>query len=184
MVQDWGGPIGLAVAIRHPERVAAVVIANTFAWPKTDTATRLFSRIMGGPIGSYLVLWRNAFVEWILPGNVRRTKLPPRVMAAYRGPFPTPGSRWPTQVFPRELIASRAFLAEVERGLGALADRPALIVWPTRDPAFRRAERRRFERAFPTHHTVLVRGAGHYVQEDAPREIVAAVRAWRPVSPG
>ncbi|HZD66583.1 MAG TPA: hypothetical protein VE152_10845, partial [Acidimicrobiales bacterium] len=53
-------------------------------------------------------------------------------------------------VFPRELIASRAFLAEVERGLGALADRPALIVWPTRDPAFRRAERRLFAEAFGT----------------------------------
>ena len=34
MVQDWGGPIGFAVATRHPERFAAFVIGNTWAWPK------------------------------------------------------------------------------------------------------------------------------------------------------
>ena len=31
MVQDWGGPIGLGVAGRHPERLAALVIGNTWA---------------------------------------------------------------------------------------------------------------------------------------------------------
>ena len=36
MVQDWGGPIGFAVATRHPERFAAFVIGNTWAWPKGD----------------------------------------------------------------------------------------------------------------------------------------------------
>ena len=30
--------------------------------------------------------------------------------------------------------------------------------------------------------TILVEGAGHYVQEDAPKEIVAAIRDW-PAAP-
>jgi pimeloyl-ACP methyl ester carboxylesterase len=33
MVQDWGGPIGFAVAVRHPERFDAFVVGNTWAWP-------------------------------------------------------------------------------------------------------------------------------------------------------
>jgi haloalkane dehalogenase len=185
MVQDWGGPIGFAVATRRPDRFAAFVIANTWAWPKSDPATQLFSRLLGGPIGRRLIAGRNVFVERILPGGVKRRTLPEDVMAAYRGPFPTLASRRPVSVLPREILASRPFLAEVERGLPALAERPALIVWPTRDPAFRDAERRRWEATFPDHRTVTLEGAGHYVQEDAPDEIVAAIRDWAPdVDPG
>jgi haloalkane dehalogenase len=123
---------------------------------------------------------------------VRRATLLDAVMDAYRGPFPTPASRRPTAVFPREDLRSRPFLAEIERPLPELADRPALLVWPTRDVAFRDPERRRWEEIFPDHHTerpedvassslasILLEGAGHYIQEDAADEIVAAIRSWR-----
>jgi haloalkane dehalogenase len=183
MVQDWGGPIGFAVATRHPERFAGFVIGNTWAWPKSDVGTQLFSRLLGGPIGRRLILNHNVFVERILPGGVRRTTLTERVMNAYRGPFPTPASRRPTAVFPREILASRPFLAHIEGDLPKLRDRPALLVWPTKDVAFRERERRRWEQLFPDHQTVLLEGAGHYIQEDAPGEIVAAIRGWRVPGP-
>jgi haloalkane dehalogenase len=66
------------------------------------------------------------------------------------------------------------------RRLPSLRDRPALILWPTADVAFREPERRRWESLFPDHRTTLLAGAGHYMQEDAAEEIVAAIRAWRP----
>jgi haloalkane dehalogenase len=47
MVQDWGGPIGFAAATRHPDRFSAFVIGNTWAWPKSDPGTQLFSRLLG-----------------------------------------------------------------------------------------------------------------------------------------
>ena len=178
MVQDWGGPIGFALATRHPDRFAAFVIGNTWAWPKSDPGTQIFSRLMGGPIGGYLILRRNVFVERIIPGNVKRKKLSAQVMDAYRGPFPTPESRRPMHVFPHEILSSRPFLAEIERGLPPLRERPALLVWPTRDIAFREPERRRWEGIFPHHRTVVLEGAGHYIQEDAPQEIVAAITDW------
>lgn len=183
MVQDWGGPIGFAVAVRHPDRFAAFVIGNTWAWPKADPGTQVFSRLLGGPIGSYLIKQRNVFVEKIIPGNVKRRKLPPEVMDAYRGPFPTPDSRRPVHVFPREILGSRPFLAEIEQGLAKLQDRPALIVWPTKDVAFRESERKRWEQTFPNHQTVILDGAGHYIQEDAPDEIINAIRNWTSAMP-
>jgi haloalkane dehalogenase len=178
MAQDWGGPLGFAVATRHPDRFAAFVIGNTWAWPKSDPGTQLFSRLMGGRVGGLLILRRNAFVERIIPGGVRRTTLPEEVMDAYRGPFPTPRSRRPMHVFPREILAARPLLRTIERRLPVLRDRPALIVWPTRDVAFRDRERRRWEQVFPDHRTVTLEGAGHYIQEDAAGEIVAAIRQW------
>lgn len=181
MVQDWGGPIGMAVATRHPDRFKAFVIGNTWAWPKSDPGTQVFSRLLGGPIGGFLIMRRNVFVEKILPGNVKRVTLPEAVMEAYRGPFATVQSRKPMHVFPREILRSRPFLAEIERGLAALADRPALLVWPTRDIAFREPERRRWEEIFPDHRTVILEGAGHYIQEDAGPEIATAIREWSAV---
>jgi haloalkane dehalogenase len=45
--------------------------------------------------------------------------------------------------------------------------------------AFRARERRRWEQVSPEHHTVLLDGAGHYIQEDAVQDITAAIRDWR-----
>jgi haloalkane dehalogenase len=149
------------------------------AGPKADLGTQIFSRLLGGPVGGYLILKRNFFVEKILPGNVKRAKLSAEVMDAYRGPFPTADSRRPLHVFPREILASKPFLAEIEQGLPKLSDRPALLVWPTKDVAFREPERKRWEQLFPNHRTVILDGGGHYIQEDAPEDIITAIRAWQ-----
>ena len=179
MVQDWGGPIGLGVAGRQPHRFQALILGNTFAWPVNgDLHFEIFSRLMGGPIGKLLILRANAFVNLFIPAGTRRTGPPPEVMSAYRGPFAKRADRLPTHVFPREILASRDYLAEVERGLGALRDFPTLIVWGDRDIAFRDKERQRFEQLLPNHRTVVLEGAGHFVQEDAAPEIVEAIRDW------
>jgi haloalkane dehalogenase len=179
MVQDWGGPIGLALAARHPERFRALVIGNSWAWPVNgDPHFERFSALVGGPVGGLAIGWFNAFVNWLIPAGVRRRRLPREVMEAYRGPFRLRARRRPTHVFPREIVKSRDFLAGVEAGLARLAHLPALIVWGDRDIAFRAAERERFEASFPEHRTVILEGAGHYIQEDAPEEIVRAIGAW------
>ena len=177
-VHDWGGPIGLAVASRHPERVRALVIANTFAWPVDgDRHFEWFSRLMGGAVGRIAIRRGNAFVNVVLPAGTRRRLSRPE-MAHYRGPFPTPDSRMPTHVFPREIIASRDFLAEVGAGLARLGHLPALIAWGGRDIAFGHTERRRLEAAFRRHRSVVFEGAGHYLQEDVPEELASTIEGW------
>lgn len=179
MVQDWGGPIGLGLAGRRPELFRALVIGNTWAWPiERVPHIERFSKIMGGSIGGFLIHRLNFFVNVFLPAGMKRKKPSPEVMEAYRGPFTSPGSREPIHVFPREILASREYLAEVERGLARLRHLPALIVWGDRDVAFRSPELQRFEQLFPRHRSVILRGAGHFIQEDAPDEIATAIRSW------
>jgi haloalkane dehalogenase len=179
LCQDWGGPVGFAVAGRQPQRFRAFAIGNTWAWSMKDNrGARVFSGVLGSPLGRVLIERRNLFVEKILPAGSREGKLPERVMDQYRGPFPTPESRKPVAVMPKQIIAATPWLEEVASRLTGLADRPALIVWPTRDQAFREGERKRWESTFPDHSTVLLEGARHYIGEDAPEEIVAAVRDW------
>lgn len=178
VMSSWGGPIGMAVAVRHPERVRAFVIGNTFAWPETGTRAKIGSRVLGGPVGDLLVRRLGLFTKamWRL---VQR-ELTEAERAMYRGPHATPDSREPVQVFLRELLDARPLLEEIQDGVGRFAGRPALIVWGAKDPRFGEEERRRFEDAFVDHHTVVLEQAGHYLWEDAPGEIATAIRGWWP----
>jgi len=179
MVQDWSGPIGLWVATIHKEKIRGLIVGNTWAWPiDGDPHFEWFSKMMGGPIGGFAIRHFNAFVNMMIPMGVKRRKLGRQVMSAYRRPFPTKDSRLPTHIFPREILSSSAFLAEVEAGLTHLSSKPALILWGDRDFAFRERERRRFETLFPVHRTVVLSGAGHFIQEDAPEEIADAIKNW------
>jgi haloalkane dehalogenase len=50
------------------------------------------------------------------------------------------------------------------------------------DFAFQEPERTRFEALFPRHKTILLKNAGHFIQEDAPEEIAKAIREWHPTT--
>jgi haloalkane dehalogenase len=179
MVQDWGGPIGLSAAVREPSRFAGFVIGNTFAWSgKGDLHFERFSSIMGGRIAGFLNRQFNFFVRIVIPFGMRRRKPSTEVMQAYIGPFIRRDAREPLRVFPREIIASSDFLEDLGSSLQSIADRPVLIVWGDRDFAFGQKERERFETIFPDHMTVVLPGAGHFIQEDAPEEIARAIRHW------
>ena len=178
MVQDWGGPIGFGVAVRHPELFSAFVVGNTIAWPLNDPFMEMFSRFMGAAPGRYLCVERNFFVNKLIPLGVRRKKLPEAVMEAYRGPFSDKEDRKATYIFPREYLGSLDYLKRVEAGMPALRNLPALIIWGERDTAFRKAQRNKFENLFVSHQTVILKRAAHFIQEEAPDEIAEAIGKW------
>jgi haloalkane dehalogenase len=129
MVQDWGGPIGFWVATRHPDWFRTFVIGNTWAWPLADTATKGFAKTLGsGTVGGFLVKRADVFTNVFMRGGIRRKKLTADERYMYKRPHPTPESRVPVHVMPREILAAGALLAEVERGLARVADKPALLV--------------------------------------------------------
>ncbi len=182
MAQDWGGPIGLSAALNAPDRVRALVIGNTWGWPMADVPTTLFSLMMGQLPGHLLVRRLGIFTNVMVPRARGHSRLSDGEMTMYRGPHPTPQSRVPVQMFARELLAARPLLAQLERGLPQLADRPALLLWPTADPAFRGNARRRWQSELHNVETVLLEGAGHFFQDDVPDEVVGAIRRWFPAA--
>lgn len=184
MVHDWGGPIGLWVATRHPDWFRAFVVGNTWAWPATgDRAMRWFSRVLGSGVpGRLLVERADVFTDVLLKSGMRRRKLTLDEWYMYKRPHETPESRMPVHVLPREILGATELLAHIEQRLDRVSDKPALIVWGDKDPAFRERHRRRWEAIFRDHQVRILHGASHYIQEDAPEEIVAAITEWAPAA--
>lgn len=173
----WGGPIGLGLAGRRPDLIRALIIGGTWAWPDRRLRVRLFSWLMGGPLSPLLVERLNLMLRLYLPLNLKRAKLTEAERVAYHGPFP-PGRRSVMRAFPRELVAGQAYLQEVESNLARLVAKPVLILWPDSDPGFGDAELRRWQATFPAARTVILQHAGQFIDEDAPEDVAAAVRAW------
>lgn len=179
VVQDWGGPIGLNYAVGHPENLRGIVVMNTWAWPATLPAMKLFSFAMGGwPMGYWLQTRQNFFARKIVPHGIYHTeKVTDTLRKAYTDPFPTPESRKPTWVFPRQIRKARPWLAKIEEKLPLLSNLPAQILWGMKDSAgFPPEEMAKWQSYLKLNETESLVDASHYVQEDRPDRVTASIR--------
>ncbi len=176
MGQDWGGPIGLDVASRLPDRVAGLVMGNTWFWPAEARMMRSFSWMMSTGFMQRQILDRNLFVNLIMKRMVR-AKLSEDELRHYRDVVPTPEHRKGIAEFPVQIRASGPWLAELEhRVKAALAGKPTLLIFGRKDPGLgSEAVIGVWRRTFPEATFVELPDAGHFIQEDAPEEIVAAI---------
>lgn len=177
VVQDWGGPIGLSYAVNHPANIARIIILNTWAWPvNRDPYYIAFSGIMGGPIGRMLIRRYNFFAASVLRQSFGdKRKLSREAHRHYLQHLATPAERTGSYIFPRQIVGSSAWLGRLWENMGTLEQVPKLIVWGMKDIAFRPKELRRWETRFPAARTVQLATTGHYVQEESPEELAAAV---------
>ncbi len=176
MIQDWGGPIGIDIATRYPDKIAGLVIGNTWSW-RPDGLLTTFSKIMGGPLGKYLILKHNLFAGYLMKNALQQLgPQPESTLNAYSRPFPTPATRKGTWVFPLAISGESEWLDLLEKKLTLLADKPIELVWGMQDPLMSRDKIiNRWQQHFPKSHFTAVENAGHFLQETAYRELVQAV---------
>jgi haloalkane dehalogenase len=103
-------------------------------------------------------------------------------MTVYRKPYLEPGeSRRPTLTWPREipLAGEPADVVQIAKDYGAwLNTAPVPKLFVNADPgAILVGRQREFVRGWPTLTEVTVPG-NHFIQEDSPHEIGAALQDW------
>lgn len=185
VIHDWGSALGFDWARRRPGAVKgfcyleAIVKPVTWAdWP--DAARPVFQGFRSES-GDEMILEKNLFVERVLPGSVIRD-LTDDEMTVYRRPFLNPGEdRRPTLTWPRQIPieGEPADVFEIVEGYGSFLSEsqiPKLFV--NADPgAILVGAQRDFCRTWPNQTEVTVNGT-HFIQEDSPHEIGAALRDW------
>jgi haloalkane dehalogenase len=176
VVHDWGGPIGLRLAIEQRERIERLVILDTGLFTghqrMTDawTAFRDFvARTEDLPVG---MLVRGAcFTD---PGD--------EVIAAYDAPYPNAASKAGARAFP--LIIPRtpdAPGAEAgQRVQAALSEdrRPTLMLWADSDPVLPFTVGERFAEAIGRAAPRSIENASHFLQEDQGPLIGSLIADW------
>lgn len=185
ILHDWGGPVGLGVAARHPDRIKRLILMNTWAsapWPGAPFPRLL--EIIRSERGERFVLDRNGYLEPALIGTTHhRERLTEEVMAAYRAPFPTPESRLALLCWSRDIPVvdgdpSFAEMKRIEEGLPAFTDRPVLLVWGMRDPVLPAHVLRWWRSVFPQAVSHEIDDASHFLQEDAPDEVIGRIEEF------
>jgi len=188
VVHDWGSALGFDWANRHQDRVAGVAymeaIVRPVSWDEWPEAAAAIFRGFRSPAGEDMVIEKNIFVEAVLPGSILRD-LSQEEHDEYRRPFLNPPDRRPTLTWPREIPLSGepADVVEIVQSYGDwLAKSPVKKLFVNADPgAILLGSQRDFCRTWPNQTEVTVAG-NHFIQEDSPNEIGAAIAAWLPKS--
>ena len=174
VVQDWGGPIGLRLAVERPDRVARLVILNTgIGAGRAPSEEWLRFREFVRRVGTDLV-----------PGQLIRiscvSELEDNVVEAYNAPFPVPESKAGVLAFP-ELVPteidhpSAAKMLEVRAALEAW-ERPTLVLFSDSDPIFSTVAAERMASRIPgAGPAEIIVGAGHFLQEEKGQEIATRI---------
>lgn len=176
--QDWGGPIATSTGARVPERISAVVLGNTgVIIPKRPLGT-LFHRFARLPVLSDLVFRGFGFPQNILhriQGD--RSSIRGAVAKAYRWPL----RGWGRRVAPLAMARmvpngpehfSMPELARGEQWIRGFQG-PMALVWGVNDPILGRLVNRHERELSPE--TVVRTDAGHFLQEEVPEKIAAAI---------
>ncbi|MBV9716542.1 MAG: alpha/beta fold hydrolase [Solirubrobacterales bacterium] len=176
VVHDWGGPIGLRVAVEHPDRVARMVIMDTGLFTGHQRMTDAWLRFRD------FVARTEDLPVGLLVRRACRTDPGAEVIAGYEAPFPNAAAKAGARAFPLILPTSPQMpgAAAGQRVLDALRtdERPKLVLWADADPVLPLDTGRRFAKALGTEVHRVIADAGHFLQEDAGPEIGRLIAGW------
>ncbi len=169
--QDWGGLLGLRLVANDPDRFSGVVVANTFL-PTGDAEPneaflkwREFSQnVREFPVGGII-------------DGATESQLSEEVIRAYNAPFPSEDYKSGARQFPTLVpIDSENVESKNNRAAWKVLshfDKPFLTAFSDKDPITAGGDKY-FQKVVPgcagqSH--VTVKGAGHFLQEDAGEEL-------------
>jgi cis-3-alkyl-4-acyloxetan-2-one decarboxylase len=182
VLHDWGGPVGMGFAVRHPALIKRLVIMNTWAfaeWP--GGALPKLLQIIRSDRGESFVLEKNGYVKRAFTGTVNYPgKVTTGVLDAYLAPFPDPGSRkallcWTRDITFTEEDPSFGDMAHIGRSLPLFSEIPVLLIWGMRDPILPPSVLDIWRGVYPHSEVYTIEDASHFLQEDAPERVISAI---------
>ena len=181
VVHDFGGPIGLPLALADDSRVERVVIVNSWAWPLNDDPKMARgAALIGGAAGRLLYRYANASLRLIMPSAYGdRRKLTKDIHRQYLEVFRDRDARvLVLHALAKALLGSRAHYQSLLDRMEALRRIPVLIVWGMHDSAFQPYQLARWQSLLPHATVARIEGAGHWPHEEEPARVVEAIERF------
>ncbi len=184
IAHDWGGMIGMGYVVRDPSRIKRIALMNTSAF--LLPAMKPFPwelRLTRTPLGALLVRGLNAFARGAVARCVAKKPMDADVSAMYLGPYGSWGERRGILRFVQDIPLypsdpAYPIVKHVEDTLPRLAHLPLLICWGSRDFIFDDVFLSAWREKAPHAEILRFPDAGHYVLEDEPDAICAAIQSF------
>ncbi|MEX0360470.1 MAG: alpha/beta fold hydrolase, partial [Allomuricauda sp.] len=195
VMHDFGGPVGMGLAIRHPDRIKRIISTNGptpmgqpglfDALKKNGAASPWFSWIFkaydAGVLEEVLgQLDYNILSTLKLNGFENNSLITDTWLWAYRSPFKTPAHTLGAIGWAKGFAEGKHQFEPIDALTAKkLSRKPAMAIWGMEDktlnPEFFLPL---FQEAFPDGEIHRLEGVGHYSLEDAPKEIAKLVKAF------
>jgi pimeloyl-ACP methyl ester carboxylesterase len=176
VVHDFGGPIGLNVAIHHPERFKKLVIINSWLWSsESDPDFRKLKWILKSPLLPFLYRYLNFETRVLLPGSFGDNKPGRDTRKHYTMPFSGRRQQGGTVSFTRSLLNDQQWFEELWDKKDAISAKPTLLIWGMKDPIIKPHNLEKFLTGFPNSHTLKLEACGHFPHEEAPDQVNGAI---------
>jgi cis-3-alkyl-4-acyloxetan-2-one decarboxylase len=181
VVHDWGGMIGFAWAVQHPERIARTVIMNTAAFPIPNgkRMPAALSLVRDTRLGAFLVQRFNAFAGIAARVGFKQP-VAAEVRAAYILPYDSPADRIATLRFVQDIPLTDQdigydILLNTAKQLHLFADKPCLIAWGEKDFVFDQPFLDTWLGHYPHAEVLRYPDCGHYILEDGGDALIAHI---------
>jgi haloalkane dehalogenase len=176
VVHDWGGPIGLRLAVDHADRVDRLVILDTGLFTGRQRMTDAWMQFR-----NFVERTEDLPVGFLVRGACKKDP-GDEVIAAYDAPYETPESKAGARAFPLMIpLSPDAPGADAgERLVAALRDdgRPTLMLWADSDPVLPLTTGERFAAAIGRSSPRVIADASHFLQEDQGPLIGSLIAEW------
>jgi haloalkane dehalogenase len=176
VVHDWGGPIGLRLAVEMADRFSAMVVMDTGLFTGEQRMTDAWRAFH-----DFVERTEDLPISMLVRGAVARG-MDDDVAAAYDAPFPTPESKAGARAFPL-MIPTDPSMPGAAAGSWVLEElrsdeRPKLLLWADGDPIIPFKVGQAFADRLGAPAPLKIEGASHFLQEDAGEEIGNAIAGW------
>jgi haloalkane dehalogenase len=179
VVHDFGGPIGLDVAIRRPHLVGKVIVLNSWLWSSQQEPEYIrLSRLLKSPLLPFLYRYLNFSPRVLLPRSFGDHKLSRKIRAHYTNPFATPAQRNGPLAFARSLLHDQDWFEERWHRRQAISSKPILLIWGMKDMMISPKYLDKFREGFPEAKVKRLLGSGHFPQEEQPGQVAECINQF------
>ena len=178
VVQDWGGPIGIGFGVHNPERIKRLVIMNTSIGVMREGSKPWYQPLVEKGIYETFI---SDIAGLIKSGIYNKNQITDLILKAYSAPFPNKESligafAWPKDIPIGDSHPSAETMHYIRQNLDILNEKEKILIWGMKDPIFSTKMIAWWNKIYPRIEKFEIENASHFLQEDAPYEILSIIQ--------